>query len=134
MPFVLYSLFLTCLLPLFIAWITAYFRYRQFGNVDNAYPRAQQAELTGLGARAMAAQLNAWESAIIYGAAVFIAFAQGMDLDRLAWPAAVFLLARVGHAVFYLSNRSTLRSLSYVLGLLMCIYMALAAPFFSAAT
>ncbi len=55
-----WCLFATALLPYFIAPVGAYFRVRQFGVLETKNPRKQQAESTGIAARANAAQSNAW--------------------------------------------------------------------------
>ena len=127
MPIILVTLFIASLLPVLLAGVSHYFRLRQFGRVDNDHPRAQQAQLTGAGARVVAAQQNAWESLAVYTLVVFIAFAVGVDLHTLALPALLFILFRLLHALFYGLNRSTLRSLAFAGGMGCCIYIFIVA-------
>ena len=61
-------LFCLCLIPYVMAFISGYFRKKQFGKVDNQNPREQYAKLEGVGARAVAAQQNSWEALGIYTA------------------------------------------------------------------
>jgi uncharacterized MAPEG superfamily protein len=85
---------------------------------DNRDPRgwmARQSEPRRL--RAHAAQLNAFESFPAFAAGVALASIADVDTDRIAWLALVFVVARVLHGVFYLADRSTLRSLAWVVGL-----------------
>lgn len=123
MPVILSVLFIMALMPIAVAWIGGYYRKRQFGHFDNQHPRLQQSQLTGIGARAVAAQANCWESLQVFTVVVLIAIGAGFDLARLEVVSLVFLVLRVLYVAFYLANLSTLRSLTYGLGLLCCIYM-----------
>ncbi|MGB2248676.1 MAG: MAPEG family protein, partial [Alcanivorax sediminis] len=80
MPNILYVLFAVSFLPIFLAWAGVYFRIKQFKRFDNHHPRQQQAALEGAGARAQAAQANAWEALIVFTMVCFIAYASGLDL------------------------------------------------------
>ncbi|MDX5299843.1 MAG: MAPEG family protein [Gammaproteobacteria bacterium] len=123
MPTLLYVLFAVSFLPILLAWLGGYFRVRQFGRMDNHYPRRQQAELKGVGARVQAAQMNAWESLIVFTAVSFIAFASGLDLHTLNAVAWLFLGFRILHAVFYIADLASLRSLAYTGGMGCCVYV-----------
>lgn len=120
---VLYVLFILAVAPVFLAGIAVRCRLKQFGSIDNNHPRLQQGQLEGVGARAMAAQQNAWEAAIVFVTTVFIAFAAGVSLQALTLPALLYLLFRVLHAAFYLMNLATLRSLVFCGGLFTCVYI-----------
>ncbi|SEG30113.1 MAPEG family protein [Marinobacterium lutimaris] len=120
---VLYILFILAVAPVFLAGIAVRCRLKQFGHIDNNHPRAQQSQLEGLGARAMSAQQNAWEAAIVFVSTVFIAFAAGVPLQALTLPALIYLLFRTLHALFYLLDLATLRSLAYCGGLFTCVYI-----------
>ena len=50
-----WCLFAAALIPILLAFAGGYFKAQQFGSVDNNNPRAQSAQLTGTGARALAA-------------------------------------------------------------------------------
>ena len=123
MPTILITLFVVAIFPLVLAWLGGYFRMRQLGAIDNKHPRIQYAKLDGAGARAFAAQQNAWEALAIYTVAVFIAFASGVDLHTLTTPALVFITARVLHPVLYIANLDKLRSLAFVVGFFSCVYI-----------
>lgn len=123
MPVILYTLFLASLMPILLAWTGVFFRIRQFGHFDNNHPRAQQAALTGAGARVQAAQMNAWESLIIYTVVVVIAFAAGVDLHSLSKVAIAFIVLRVLHAIVYIANLAWIRSGVYALSMICCLYI-----------
>lgn len=123
MSTILITLFAAAMFPIVLAWLGGYFRKRQFGSIDNRHPRMQYAKLEGAGARAFAAQQNAWEAVAIYTLTVFIAFASGVDLHTLTMPALVFITARALHPVFYVANLDKLRSLAFTVGLFSCVYI-----------
>lgn len=91
-------------------------RQRQFGNIDNNHPRLQQAQLTGTGARALAAQQNAWEALAMFTPAVLVAHVNGATAGQASMAAMLFIAARVVHGLLYLADLSTLRSLSWMVG------------------
>ena len=69
MNVVITSLLILVILPVSCAWIAGYYRQKQLGSVDNKEPRAQSQQLTGPGARAVAAQSNSWEALAVFSAA-----------------------------------------------------------------
>ena len=123
MPVILYSLFFVSCMPILLAWIASFFRVKQFGKFDNNYPRIQQAQLTGVGARVQGAQMNSWEALIIYATVNFIAFASGLELNSLDEVAIAFALLRVLHAVFYIANLAWFRSGVFALSMFCCLYI-----------
>ncbi len=118
-----WCLLVTCLIPFFIAPIGGYFRGKQFGTMDNKNPRIQAAGLTGAGARAQAAQANAWEALPVFTAAVLVAHIANADAGSSATAALVFVAARVGHAGFYLADIDKARSGIFLVGLGCCIWL-----------
>jgi uncharacterized MAPEG superfamily protein len=108
-----WCLLVVILVPYVLAGTAGYFKAQQFGRLDNKNPRAQGAALQGAGARAWAAQQNAWEALAIFAPAVIVAHLAGADPGSSATAAALFVGARVLHAVFYLANLDVLRSLSF---------------------
>ena len=74
-----WCLFIGCVIPYVLAPVAGYYKTRQFGTLDNKNPRAQTAALEGTGARAAAAQSNAWEALAIFTVAVLVNHAQGGD-------------------------------------------------------
>lgn len=80
---------------------------------DNHHPRAQQARLMGMGARAVAAHQNAFESLLIFGLAVLAVIATGKVSETSVTYAIVYLVARIAYNAFYLLDWSNLRSTSW---------------------
>lgn len=116
-------LFLLCVLPILCGWISGYFRYKQLGVVDNKYPRIQNAQLTGAGARAVAAQLNAWEALAVYAAALLAVNIANVPVAQYASLTLVLLALRLLHALFYIINLDVLRSLVFMGAYGICVYM-----------
>lgn len=129
MKVALIVLALLCFIPYALAWISAYFRQQQLGKIDNKNPRQQYAQLTGVGARAVAAQQNSWEFLPVYAAALLAVSAASVEVDYLTEAASGVLIFRLLHAVFYLTNIDLLRSPSFVLALLPCLYLFYSAIF-----
>lgn len=63
MTILIICLFIAMVLPI-VAKIPVAIAMNNAGGYDNNHPRAQQAKLTGFGARALAAHQNAFESLI----------------------------------------------------------------------
>jgi len=116
-------LIILCFLPYVMAGISGYYRRKQLGAVDNKKPREQYTQLQGPGARAVAAQQNAWEALILYSAAILSVAASRVELDSLATAAIIVLVARVLHGFFYLADLDKLRSLSFLVAFISCFYI-----------
>lgn len=112
-----WCLLVACLLPIVWAWVSGYYRQQQLGSVDNKNPRDQYGQLEGPGARAVAAQSNAWEALAVFSAAVFVSHLAGADPADTALAAQIFIVARVLHGVFYIADKDLLRSLSFLVGM-----------------
>ena len=120
---VILSLLILCLLPVVCTWTAIYYRQTQLGSVDNKEPRQQSLQLTGAGARAVAAQSNTWEALGVYSAAIFAVFISGIDLQSISTPVIAFVALRVVYIPVYVSNMDKLRSLIYIVGMGICIYL-----------
>ncbi|MFO0689698.1 MAG: MAPEG family protein [Myxococcota bacterium] len=105
------------LLPLFLAFTGGYYRGKAFGTADNHNPRAQAAKLEGAGARAYAAQANAWEAAIVFSATILTTHAAGLSAEAATPWALGFVACRVLHGVFYLADLDKARSLAFMGGM-----------------
>jgi len=105
------------LLPLPLAFTGGYFRGKAFGAADNKNPRAQAAKLEGPGARAYAAQANAWEAAIVFPAAVLTTHAAGLAPEAAAPWTIAFVACRVLHGIFYIQDLDKLRSVAFLGGM-----------------
>lgn len=86
------------------------------GGYDNRHPRAQQARLTGFGARALAAHKNMIEAFPVFAAGVLLALSTGVTGVLATALALVFVIARIVYTIFYLVDFPTLRSLSWGVG------------------
>jgi len=124
-----WCLFIGALLPTLLAFTGGYFKSQQFDSVDNNNPRAQSAQLTGVGARAVAAQSNAWEALAVFTAAVMVNHLGGGSAGTAATMAGIWLVARVVHAGAYLADMASLRSLSFLVGTVCSITLFLAPAF-----
>jgi uncharacterized MAPEG superfamily protein len=116
MTILISCLLIAALLPLLAKIPVAYAMHQQ-GGYDNNHPRAQQAQLTGFGARALAAHQSAFESLIIFAPAILLAITThntGLFIEQLA---ITHIVARVLYNVFYLLNIGLLRTLVWVVGI-----------------
>jgi uncharacterized MAPEG superfamily protein len=118
-----WCLLIVVFIPLVLAGISGYFKKQQFDSVDNNNPRAQSAKLEGAGARAVAAQHNAWEALAIFTASVAVAHMAGADPGTSATAAMLFVVCRILHAGFYIADMAPLRSLSYLVATGSCIWL-----------
>lgn len=112
---------IAALLPYF--WITIAKAGGQ--RYDNRDPRGWMARQDAPRAiRANAAQLNAFEAFAPFAAGVILAQLAGVQVDRIALFAIIFVVLRVLHGILYIANAHALRSLVWfgafacVLGLL----------------
>ena len=109
------------------AWIDLGRLHNQLGSLDANEPRAQAAQLTGPGARAIAAQDNMWEGLVVFACAVFVNHLKGdADPGLSATLAQVFVLARVVHPAAYIGGIAALRSVAFLVGFVCCIWLFLA--------
>ncbi len=127
MSFPLLTLIAVCVLPILWSMVSGYHRHRQLGVVDNKNPRLQNAQLKDAGARAVSAQKNSWEAAIVYIAAFVAVTATNVPVADYATLTIVFLVFRVLHGVCYIINQDSLRSLAFLGGYGICIYMMILA-------
>lgn len=116
----LWCLVIAALLPYVLSFSGGYFRMRQLGGIDNKHPRLQAAKLEGAGARAYAAQANAWEALAFFTAAVVVLHLANPEAARGSTAASlslVFLATRIVHPIAYVANLDVLRSLAFLVGL-----------------
>jgi uncharacterized MAPEG superfamily protein len=105
------------------AWTAGYYRQKQLGSVDNKAPRSQSLQLTGAGARAVAAQENSWEALAVYSAAILAVFLSGLELQSITTLAMVFVALRVAYIPAYIGDQDKLRSLIFIAGFGICMYL-----------
>lgn len=87
------------------------------GRFDNRDPRQWlEKQEDPRSRRANAAQKNAFEAFPAFASGVLMAQFAGVDPQTIGWLAVVFVVSRVLHGVFYVSNKSSLRSLVWFVG------------------
>ena len=118
-----WCLLIVMVMPLVLAGVGGFLRNKQLGNLDNANPREQIKELSGPGARAYAAQQNAWEALALFTAAVLVAHITGADPATSANLAMAFVGFRVLHAICYISGLATIRSLMFMGGIVCIVWL-----------
>lgn len=110
------------LLPIFCAGLAKWGTFskpRRDGGFDNHNPRAWLAQQTDWRARANAAQANSFEALPFFIGAVIIAHQLGAYQTRLDLLAFVYVVLRLVYILMYVANLATLRSLVWVLALVM---------------
>ncbi len=126
MSFPLWCLFVSAIL-IFLVRIPVAKAMKAAGGYNNHQPRAQQAELTGLGARALAAHQNSFEAFSLFAAGVLVAEVtrtQGVLIDAFAL---LFVVARVVFILCYLADKPMQRSLAWTVGLI-CSLLLMISP------
>lgn len=116
-----WCLLIAAVLPYVLNGVAGYFRVRQLGSLDNKHPRLQEAQLEGIGARAVAAETNAFEILPVFAAAVLVSHVAGADATRAAQLSEAFIVTRILHPILYLANLDALRSIVFLAGLGCCI-------------
>lgn len=118
-----WCLVLVSVFPYVLAGVGGYYKTRQFGTLDNHHPRKQALALEGAGARAYAAQANAWEALPFFAVAVLVAHLAGADPGQSAIASLVFVLTRVLHPMLYIADLATPRSLVFGVGFGCCVWL-----------
>ena len=95
-------LFIACLFPYLSKIPVAMAMKEQVGGYDNNHPRLQQATLTGLGARAIAAYQNSFESLLIFAIAILTAIATQHTSTTVQNLAILYLVSRGIYHLLYL--------------------------------
>jgi len=112
-----WCLLVVAVLPYVLASLGGYLRMQQLGTLDNSHPRIQATKLEGIAARALGAQMNAWEALSVFGVAVMLAHLTHADAEASATAAVIYLATRLAHPVLYLADLATPRTLVFVVGL-----------------
>lgn len=112
----IWCLIIAALLP-YIAKLPLAVAMNKAGGYDNNHPREQQASLKGFGARALAAHQNAFESLIVFAAAILLAIATKTTNETVQLLAMVHIGSRVIYNILYLLNIGLLRTLSWAIAI-----------------
>lgn len=108
-------LFIAMALPYIPRVFTLRAQMRQ--GLNNNEPRRQQANLTGLGARAAGAHQNSFEALLLFACAVLIAYVTQVDPGISGQLSVVFIGSRILYIAFYLIDMPTARSTVWVIGI-----------------
>jgi len=129
MTIIISCVIFAAMLPILVKTPLGYFQSQQPGGYDNRNPRAQQDIIKGMGQRALAAHNNAFEAFPPFACGVLLALWAQSPIEQIQILCLVHVFARVLHPVFYLADISSLRSLSWAVGLGTSIWlMCLALP------
>ena len=123
-----WCVFISALL-IFVAKIPVAKAMNEQGGYNNHLPRQQQAQLTGFGARALAAHQNSFEAFMIFAVGVLMAHTTqtaGWLIDTLA---ILFVIARIIYLLCYWADLAWQRSLVWFVGLV-CSLLLMISPTF----
>lgn len=116
MTTLLLCLFIATLMPILAKAPLAVAQNRMKGGYDNKHPRAQQAQLTGFGARAKAAHENCFEALIMFTPGVLACAITNTVGPLITTLAIVFVIARVFYLIAYWYNIHIMRSSCWLVG------------------
>ncbi|WP_371356767.1 MAPEG family protein [Pseudomonas chlororaphis] len=128
MSIAFWCVFISALL-IYVARMPVAGAMKEQGGYDNHLPRQQQAQLTGFGARALAAHQNSFEAFMLFAVGVLMAHTtqtQGWLIDGLA---IVFVITRVIYLLCYWADLAWQRSLVWFIGLLCSLLLMLSPTF-----
>lgn len=112
----IYCLIAAALLP-YLAKIPVAIAMNKLGGYDNNHPRDQQAKLQGFGARALAAHQNAFESLIVFSAAILLAIVTNTVNESVQLFAILHIGFRVAYHILYLVNIGVMRSICWAVAI-----------------
>ena len=116
MPIAYWCVLIAALLPI------ALVSYAKLGvESDNRYPREDYDNLPPAKRRAYAAHQNAYENFPFFAAAVIIAMTLGAAPATVNMLAMAYVAIRVVHGLLYINNVPSLRSLTFLAGLVVNI-------------
>jgi uncharacterized MAPEG superfamily protein len=123
-----WCVFISALL-IFVARMPVARAMKDHGGYNNHLPRTQQAQLTGFGARAVAAHQNCFEAFLLFAVGVLMAHTTqtaGWLIDALA---VIFVIARVIYLLCYWADLAWQRSLVWSVGLVCSLLLMLSPTF-----
>ncbi len=120
MNVLLICLLISLVLP-YVAKFPLGYAMNKLGGYDNNHPRAQQAQLTGFGARALAAHQNSFEALSVFSSVVLAAIATQHTSFLIQVFAMVYIVSRVIYHIFYLMDLASLRTAVWFIGYLCCL-------------
>ncbi|MAD18479.1 MAG: MAPEG family protein [Alteromonadaceae bacterium] len=123
MTIILLCLLIAVLMPIIAKAPLTIAMNKEQGGYDNRYPRDQQKQLKGFGARAAAAHANCFEALILFvpGALAVIATQSAGHLAQ--YSAIVFTAARFGYLCAYWFDMHVLRSILWAIGYIASLFL-----------
>ena len=115
MPLAYWCVLIAALMPLALA------AYAKAGSRDNHHPRDAVASMPDARRRAYAAHENGYENFPFFAVAVITATTLGASISTVNILAALYIVVRGVHAVLYINDAASARSLAYSVGLLLNI-------------
>lgn len=101
----------------YVARVPAIIAMNKLGGYDNKHPRQQQMQLTGLGARALAAHQNCFESLAVFAVALAVVLGTNNVNAVTETLAMTHIVARILFCVFYCLNLDIIRSITWLVGM-----------------
>ena len=111
MPLAYWCVLIAALMPIALA------AYAKAGSRDNHHPRDAVASMPDAKRRAYAAHENAYENFPFFAVAVITATTLGASISTVNILAALYIVARGVHAVLYINDAASARSLAYTVEL-----------------
>lgn len=115
MAVMLVCLLIVIIMPIIAKVPIAFVMHKQ-GGYDNRDPRVQQSQLTGFGARALAAHKNCFEALAYFAPALVTVLAVGAVDETSKWLAIIFVVSRFAYIMMYWADLDKLRSLFWIVG------------------
>lgn len=119
--FLMAMLALACLMPYVMTALAK--TWGRFGAKDNQHPRAFLASLTGRAARAHAASQNGLEGLILFLPAVVLAMHSFVPMVMINFVVIMYVISRVLYNITYVANWAWLRSVVWLLGLIVTVFL-----------
>ena len=112
MPLAYWCVLIAALLP--FVWVKI---AKAGADSDNRYPREDYDNLPPKNRRAYAAHQNALETFPFFAVAVVIALTMGAPVYTVNLLAVLYILLRIAHALLYIFNKPTARSLVFAVAM-----------------
>lgn len=108
---------LLALLMPYLVKVVVGIEMHKLGGYDNKYPREQQSNLEGLGARMLAAHQNCFESLGVFSMAIAVVLGTQNINETTEMLALTHVIARILYCFFYYIDSDKLRTLSWMVGI-----------------
>ena len=95
----------------------------RLGGYDNRHPRSQQTQLTGFGARALAAHQNCFEALAVFAIALAVVLGTNTINPTTQILAVTHIVARIAYCICYYFDWHIARSSVWLVGLVSALSM-----------